>query len=225
MASRSGVNATIVKPPVFSNARSAGQFVESHERHAKDAPHRRANGLAIERIATGWTQHHTVRAESCGVSERAADVVGIGDTFEHQQQLRIAETASRSRPAGRSARARQPRCRSNPVIDAKSSVSQMKTGASGDNRSSADSSARNDASLISSRDDAVPASEQAADDQPALGDKQATTPEQFCVGNAPIIVEPGIVEPIDLDDGHAHTIRSHWPPVRGEASMSEAQPR
>ena len=65
------------------------------------------------------------RAKCGGVAERAADVVGIGHAFEHQQQdRRRARSSAERATGGRSASARQPRCRLKPVIAAKSSVSQ-----------------------------------------------------------------------------------------------------
>ena len=86
-----GVSATSLNPAARRPRQRGRPFVELNERHAQGRAHRCANGLPVERIAAGGTEHHDVGAERGRVAKHPADVVGIGDAFEHDGQTRIGQ--------------------------------------------------------------------------------------------------------------------------------------
>ena len=57
--------------------------VEFRKRHTERRAHRGAYGLAVERIHRGRSQQHPCGTEGRGVPEDAADVVRVGDAFQH----------------------------------------------------------------------------------------------------------------------------------------------
>ena len=72
----------------------ARPVLHARVRRAQHAAHRRSNRLAVQRVAARLAQEHA-RAERRGIAERAADVVCIGNPFEHQQKIRPAHNLVR----------------------------------------------------------------------------------------------------------------------------------
>src|SRR5687768_9297601 len=74
------------KSLALQRSQVARPFWDTRVRRTQYAAHRRANRLAVQRIAARLVQYHA-RAERGGVAKRASDVIRISHRLEHEQQI------------------------------------------------------------------------------------------------------------------------------------------
>lgn len=187
-------------PPQLHQA--IGPRLEAGERHAQHGAHRGPNGLAIEGVAAAWTQQDRGDAEGGRIAKDAADVVGVGHTFENDDDTGVTQQIG-------------PRRRDGAVHERQTTAMKVETGQGGERgRVAHEHRTLHDTGLECRSQgverllieeagmNAVPrVCEDASHDEAPLCDEQAARPQQLSVGDRLVQVQPGVLQ------------RGYWPGI------------